>query len=92
MHSKCPDATAGLSCVFRQPPSTLATIAIILNYMFVHTVGQDESVHMHSLAIASTAGLYQMINFKMKLARICLYYKYKLFIQHLTSVQRFIAI
>ena len=62
--------------------------------MFVPTVGQDESVHMHSLAIASTAGLYQIINFKMKLARICLYYKYKykLFIQHLTSVQRFIAI
>ena len=28
-----------------------------------HSVGQDESAHMHSLAIASTAGLYKMINF-----------------------------
>ena len=28
-----------------------------------HSVGQDESTHMHSLAKASTAGLYKMINF-----------------------------
>ena len=28
-----------------------------------HSVGQDESAHMHSLAIASIAGLYKMINF-----------------------------
>ena len=28
-----------------------------------HSVGQDESAHMHSLATASTAGLYKMINF-----------------------------
>ena len=42
-----------------------------------HSVGQDESAHMYSLAIASTAGLYKMINFAhlMKLARIWLYYK-----------------
>ena len=28
-----------------------------------HSVGRDESVHMHRLAIASTAGLYKMIIF-----------------------------
>ena len=28
-----------------------------------HSVGQDESAQKHSLAIASTAGLYKMINF-----------------------------
>ena len=28
-----------------------------------HSVGQVESAHMHSLAIASTAGLYKIINF-----------------------------
>ena len=27
-----------------------------------HSVGQVESAHMHSLAIASTAGLYKIIN------------------------------
>ena len=50
-------------------------------FMF-HSVGQDESAHMHSLAIASTAGLYKMITLYinhvahlMKLARIWLYYK-----------------
>ena len=36
---------------------------MILLYMFVHSVGQDKSVHMHSLAIASTAGLYKMIKY-----------------------------
>ena len=28
-----------------------------------HSVGQVESAHMHSHAIASTAGLYNIINF-----------------------------
>ena len=45
--------------VFLQTPTTLATV---FRHMF-HSVGQDESAHMHSLAIASTAGLYKMINF-----------------------------
>ena len=45
--------------VFLQTPTTLATVFC---HMF-HSVGQDESAHMHSLAIASTAGLYKMINF-----------------------------
>ena len=43
--------------VFLQTPTTLATV---FRHMF-HSVGQDE--HMHSLAKASTAGLYKMINF-----------------------------
>ena len=34
---------------------------MLLLYMFVHSVSQDKSAHMHSLAIASTAGLYKMI-------------------------------
>ena len=61
-HSLCADATAGLlvcAFVFLQTPTTLATV---FRHMF-HSVGQDESAHMHSLAIASTAGLYKMINF-----------------------------
>ena len=41
---------------------TLTTLATVFRHMF-HSVGQDESAHMHSLAIASTAGLYKMINF-----------------------------
>ena len=45
--------------VFLQTPTTIATV---FRHMF-HSVGQDESAHMHSLAIASTAGLYKMINF-----------------------------
>ena len=32
-------------------------------HMFVPLVSQDESAHMHSLAIASTAGLYNMIKY-----------------------------
>ena len=44
---------------FLQTPTTLATV---FRHMF-HSVGQDESAHMHHLAIASTAGLYKMINF-----------------------------
>ena len=44
---------------FLQTPTTLATV---FRHMF-HSVGQDESAHMHSLVIASTAGLYKMINF-----------------------------
>ena len=53
------DAPAGLRLCFSQTPTTLA---MVLHYMF-HSVGQDESAHMHSLAIVSTAGLYKMINF-----------------------------
>ena len=45
--------------VFLQTPTTLATG---FRHMF-HSVGRDESAHMHSLAIASTAGLYKMIIF-----------------------------
>ena len=45
--------------VFLQTPTTLATV---FRHMF-HSVGRDESAHMHSLAIASTAGLYKMIIF-----------------------------
>ena len=45
--------------LFLQTPTTLATV---FRHMF-HSVGQDESAHMHSLTIASTAGLYKMINF-----------------------------
>ena len=41
---------------------TAPTLATVFRHMF-HSVGQDESAHMHSLAIASTAGLYKMINF-----------------------------
>ena len=59
MHSQCADASAGLRLCFSQTPTTLATV---LRHMF-HSVGQDESAHMHSLAIASTAGLYKMTNF-----------------------------
>ena len=45
--------------VFLQTPTTLATV---FRHMF-HSAGRDESAHMHSLAIASTAGLYKMIIF-----------------------------
>ena len=31
--------------------------------MFVHSVGKDEHAHMRSLAIASTAALYKMIEY-----------------------------
>ena len=58
-NSQCVDASAGQRLCFSQTPTTLATI---LGHMF-HSVGQDESAHMHSLAIASTAGLYKMIKF-----------------------------
>ena len=66
--------------LFFATPTTLATLAIVLLHMFVHSVDKDESAHMHSLAIASTAGLNKMININhvahlMKLARIWLYYK-----------------
>ena len=49
--------------LFFQTPITLAILAMILLHMFVDSVGQDESGHMHSLAIASTAGLYKMIKY-----------------------------
>ena len=45
--------------IFVQTPTTLATV---FRHM-LHSVGRDESAHMHSLAIASTAGLYKMIIF-----------------------------
>ena len=45
--------------VFLQTPTTLATV---FRHMF-HSVGRDESAHMHSIAIASTACLYKMIIF-----------------------------
>ena len=59
MQSQCADASAGLRLCFLQTQTTLATV---VRHMF-HSVDQDESPHMHSLAIASTAGLYKMINF-----------------------------
>ena len=53
-------------CVGWSAPLFFANPQYISNWFFVHmfhSVGQDESAHMHSLAIASTAGLYKMINF-----------------------------
>ena len=47
-------------CVGWSVPLFFATLATV--FMF-HSVSQVESAHMHSLAIASTAGLYKMINF-----------------------------
>ena len=53
-------------CVGWSAPLFFANPHYISNGFFVHmfhSVGQDESAYMHSLAIASTAGLYKMINF-----------------------------
>ena len=58
-HTQCVDASAGLRLCFSQTPTTLA---MVLRHIF-HSVGQDESAHMHSLAKASTTSLYKMINF-----------------------------
>ena len=55
IHSQCTDVSAGLRICFSQTPTTLATV---LRHMF-HSVGQNESAHMHSLAIASTAVFLQ---------------------------------
>ena len=51
-------------CVGWSAPSFFANPHNISNIsnMF-HGVGQDLSVHMHSLVISSTAGLNKMINF-----------------------------
>ena len=51
-------------CVGWTAPLFFAHPHNISNGVFMfHSVGQVESAHMHSLAIASTADLYKMINF-----------------------------
>ena len=53
------DASAGLRLCFFANAHNISNGFL---HMF-YSVGQDESAHMQSLAIASTAGLYKMINF-----------------------------
>ena len=47
--------------LFFANPHNISNISNVF-FMF-HSVGQVQSAHMHSLAIASTAGLYKIINF-----------------------------